>query len=816
VSVSPLPVAIPPDNVARKVTLRLAAVDAIDHVFAVSVNDATVATVGATSVTIPAGQLSAQILVTGKKEGSASISLVSTTLGNLLVPVYVTVEYAGINMSYGAIVGVVKESSVVVPPVQTNALVSSPNVGVAFGKYITGMAPNLLTIGTGPTIVTINGDGLQNATSFNISPADGLTIGAFTANPDGKSLTVPITVAANAATTLRQVIVAGVTGPYKATSSDADRLLISMPVPEVTSVDPLFAVPGSGAMTLVVRGRNLQNAQSVSFAPAGGIVVAAPVVSADGTQLSTTINIDAAATHGARVVQVVTPAGTSASVASSYNTLTLVSQVQDTISPISSAIVGLVKESVAMPASTQTYGLYTSLVGITKGSTISGVTPSVGALGDTITLTLTGNELQNVTNVQFNPGTGLTVGTPVIAADGKSLTVSVVVDAAAPLGLRTLKVLAGSTSLLFSNAEAAAFKVILPVATIISVEPIVIPIPSTSLSLAVNGSKFQGATEIRITPNTGITISNPPAINADGTRATVLITVAAGAAPGARVVSMVTSAGETTLTSTVANTVNLTATPGTEYGPLTSPIVGLVKEVPATTAPAVSTSVATPIVGVVLEATVAPTPVSMNVFQPSPLVGVLYGSAAFDLGPEGLLAGNSGVLTVTGIGLNAVTSATVNPANGITVGAVQASPDGTQLTIPVDVAANATVGDRWVVLNKTAGIVSFGNPSANNFWIASALPTFDSVSPNVGQQGITLTTFTIRGTNLQNTTAIVAEPADGITFGVPSVDATGTVITVGIVIDANAPATARVIRASTRGVLSSGVAVPANTFTVYQ
>ena len=85
----------------------------------------------------------------------------------------------------------------------------------------------------------------------------------------------------------------------------------------------------------------------------------------------------------------------------------------------------------------------------------------------------------------------------------------------------------------------------------------------------------------------------------------------------------------------------------------------------------------------------------------------------------------------------------------------------------------------------------------------------------MGKQCTTLTTFTIRGTNLQNTTAIVAEPADGITFGVLSVDATGTVITVGMVINANAPATARVIRASNHGVLSSGVSVPANTFTVY-
>lgn len=465
VTVSPLPVAIPPDNIPRKITLKLAAVDAIDQVFTVSVADATVATVGAASVTIPAGQTTVQLQVTGKREGSTSISLVSSTLGTVVVPVYVTVEYAGINMSYAPLIGVVKESSAPATPPQNLSLLSSPSIGVAFGNYITGLAPNLLTIGTGPTTVTVNGEGLQNATSVIISPADGLTVGTFTSNPDGKSLTVPVTVAANAATTLRQVVVSKASGQYKASTPNADRLLISLPLPEVISVEPLFAVPGTSAMTLVVRGRNFQNAQSISITPPDGITVGGvPTVSADGTQLTATLSIAALATRGARVVRVTTPAGTSDGVGSSYNTFTLVSQVQDTITPVVSPLVGLVKETVAPPPATQAYGLYSPALGIAKGATVSGVTPSVGAIGDTISMTITGNELQNVTAVQFNPGIGLTVGTPVIAADGKSLTVSVAVDVAAPLGVRALKVLAGTTVLPFSKADAGAFKVILPLA----------------------------------------------------------------------------------------------------------------------------------------------------------------------------------------------------------------------------------------------------------------------------------------------------------------------------------------------------------------
>jgi len=125
------------------------------------------------------------------------------------------------------------------------------------------------------------------------------------------------------------------------------------------------------------------------------------------------------------------------------------------------------------------------------------------------------------------------------------------------------------------------------------------------------------------------------------------------------------------------------------------------------------------------------------------------------------------------------------------------------------------VGSRWLALSSANGAVNFAKPGINSLWIASGLPILDSITPNLAKQGSTVATFTLRGTNLQNATAVVAEPADGITFGVPSVDASGTVLTVGMVVDAAAPTSARVIRVSAHGVLSSPIAVPANTLTIY-
>lgn len=814
-TVSPYPVAIPPDNVARKVTLRLSSVDAINHVIAITALDATVVGVSASSLTIPAGQTSVQLSMTGKKEGTTTVNLVSATLGTISVPVYVTTEYAGINMSYAPLVGVVKElASQPAGSMTVSPLVSSV-VGVAYGSFIRNLAPKSMAIGTGPTVLAINGEGLQNATSVSIVPVDGLTVGSLTASADGKSVTVPVTVSSSAPTTYRQVVVSGPSGRYVPAMPNADRLLITFPMPEVTSIDPLFASPGANAMNLTVRGRNLQNAQPVIFNPADGMTVgSSPTVSSDGTQLNTTISISSSAALGAKVLQVATPAGVSDGTPSVTNTFTLVSQVQNSVTPISSPLVGVVKEVAALPPATRAYGLYSSLLGVALGGTVTGLAPSAGAIGDTVTLTISGNELQGVTAIQFAPATGLTVGSPVAASDGKSVTVSVAVAANAPQVVRAVKVMAGTLSIPFSSPNAAMFRVILPVASVDSVDPIVVPIPSSALTLGMNGINFQNASAIRITPSSGVTVANPPSVSADGRRATASISVASGTAGGQRVVTIVTPAGETTAEATLANTVTLTATPGPTYGPISSALVGVVKEMVAQPANLTIGPVASPLVGIVLQQ-IAPPPASASIYQSSPLVGVAMGPVAINIVPKGLLVGTSGNLTVNGFGLDAVTGVTLNPATGVTIGAIQVNADGMQLTVPLDMATNAPIGLRGVMLAKTGGSVVFANPAAGLLWLAPGVPSLDSISPNLASQGSSIATFTIRGANFQGATAVTAEPADGLVFGYPAVNTDGTVLTVAVSLLPDAPVGARVIRVTVPGAISAPDAAPANTFNVY-
>src|SRR5437899_10798751 len=194
-------------------------------------------------------------------------------------------------------------------------------------------------------------------------------------------------------TVRRIVVVAGSGVLFTAAAPSADRLLITFPPPEITSIDPLFAVPGnSGPFT--VRGRNLQSTLSVNFSPSTGITAgSAPSVSADGTQLTTTLAVALTAPLGARTVTVTTPGGTSDATPTAANTFTAVNEIQNSVTPIASAILGVVKEVTTTPSS-QSRSLFSSVLGVSLGGVATSLTPAAKAIGESFTLTVQGFDLQ--------------------------------------------------------------------------------------------------------------------------------------------------------------------------------------------------------------------------------------------------------------------------------------------------------------------------------------------------------------------------------------------------------------------------------------
>ncbi len=137
---SPQPVAVPPDNVARNVFVTLSSADTIDYVIALASVNPAVATVSPASVTIPAGQTQILVSVTGKSTGNTTINLSAAGLASVSVPVFVSAEFLGYRTNLALPLGVVVQSPTTVTSTVRGPF-ASKLVGVAKGAYISGVAP---------------------------------------------------------------------------------------------------------------------------------------------------------------------------------------------------------------------------------------------------------------------------------------------------------------------------------------------------------------------------------------------------------------------------------------------------------------------------------------------------------------------------------------------------------------------------------------------------------------------------------------------------------------------------------------------------
>lgn len=809
---APTPVAVPPDGSSRQFAVQLSFADTQSHLFTVTIGDTSVASTSSSSLTIAAGQLQAVGSITGLKAGVTSLTLVSSTLGTLSVPVYVTSDFVGLNTSTAPLLGVVLTPQSL-PPAQQSVSPVSPHLGVVLGNFIQAVAPKAFTVGSGPSTLTISGAGLQGASSVAISPADGVTAGAIAVAADGTSVTVPLTIAANAPVTTRQVIVLSQAGvPYPVAKPDADRILITLPMPEIYSIEPLFGTPGTFSVSLVIRGHNLQSAQSLNASPSDGVTFdSSVVVNGDGTQLTAGMAIALSAPLGQRVITVTTPAGTSDATASVANSFKVVNQLVSNVTPIVSPVLGIVKQDANAP--TQAYGAFSPALGVTLGTAAVSISPTAKAIGTTFVLTVQGAGLQGVTGINFVPATGLSVGMPEIAADGLSLTVAVSIAADAPQTARTVKLSAGAVTVPFANPAAAVFNVTAVLPSIDSTDPLVLQLGAAPVVMTIRGKNFQNAQNVKFVPSEGITVSVPPTVDATGTQLTVNVSASSGAAPGQRAVIVVTPGGESAAELNIANTVSLAANMLTA-GPVAAPLLGIVMQDTTPPAPAVFGPIVAPNVGVVY-GEVAAQPVGSFAFS-KPL-GVVVGPIATAVQPQKLAVSSAGALSISGFALNNVNNVSVSPAQGVTIGSpLQISADGSQVTVPISIAADAAPTVRTLVLSDATGKIAFSNPAGSTFGIyPNAVPQFSSISPIVSTAG-SLVTLTILGQNLQNATAVVALPGGGFTFDPQlAVNGDGTQLTVRVQIAPDAPLGARVIQVVTPVTASSSEPSVANKFTVY-
>jgi YD repeat-containing protein len=810
-SVAPLPLAVAPDNVPRSFTITLSNADGVAHTVNLATTNPAIATVSPASLSIAPGQTSVLASLTGISGGSTTLSLTSPTLQTVQTPVFVTAEFAGLNTSHSPLVGVVLEKPPAPPASQTIQLGARADVGVVVGGHLRDIAPKAVPQGASATL-TLFGKGLETAVAASLTPADGVTLGSLTAAPDGLSATLAVTVADTAPATLRQIILTdGAGNRFPAARADSDRLLIAHPAPVVESITPVFGTVGA-PVGVTLRGRNLQQGR-VQLSPGIGIQVdGAPVVSADGTVMTFNLGIGSLTALGEHLVTVSTPGGASANVKAPQNTFTVVTSIDGAVTPITAPQVGVVLQSDPVPSS-QAVGLQAPNLGVAIGPVVTSFAPRAGIVGETVALALQGQELDGVTALSFAPADGATLQSLTPAADGKSVSASVAIAADAPKTMRSVTLLAGATTIPFSDPRQSQFQVTAPLPRVDSVTPVNLAVGSGPVALTVRGVNFKDASLVKVSPASGITVSQPPVVNADATEISVNVTIAATAATGQRVLTVTTPAGTTDGVSVPANTINLVNTLGDAVTPIQAPALGVVKLVDDTPPPVITSLLASPNVGVVLQAD-PPPPATQDIFLGNARLGVAVGPVAKTLQASALRPGISGTLTVSGVGLDAVTTLSVNPATGITLGAPTIQPGGLSLAVPVSVAADAPPGIRELKLSDGTAPVLFTEAAAARFVVASGEPRIDSISPILARQGDSVT-LTVRGAHL-NQASVSIEPASGVVLGAPpSVNADGTELNLGVYVPADAALGGRVIRVQTPGGLTTDQAAPANTFTVF-
>lgn len=823
-SVEPSPLAFPPNNTAVGVVLRLSNADVVPHGITIASSDASRVTVNPTSFTLAAGQTTASFSVTSLAAGFANLQFTSPALATLTVPIFVTTDFRGVNTSYAAPVGVLVGSGEPTgPAVTTTAPFLSLGVGVSVGSVLVSTAPRALGLGDSGTL-TLRGAQLPASLQVSVEPSDGIILGTPTVAGDGSQVTASYSVDLTAPTSVRRLVVVDNTGraiPFADVSQSQIQVVAGLPV--ISSIEPLFAVAGT-TINLKVRGTRLQGGL-LTFAPSTDLIVGAqPIISADGTEISVSVQIAAGAPSGQRVVQVTTAAGISAAEASPANSFTVVSEVRESVSPIMASLVGVqVGSGTVQPVPQSITPVASPLVGLAVGAFANAVSPSVGVLGSTLTAVIQGQGLQAVTSVGLQEADGVSLGAFVVNAEGTQLSLPLSIAADAPRTLRRFSLQTASGPLPFLNPS---FIVAAPVPEVSAISPQV-ALAGQSVALNIYGQRLTDVLGVRIEPSQGLSFGAPVDGATPGAHLVLNVQLAPDATSGPRTLVVVGASGESSSVPVPANTFQVARQVGANVNPIMAASVGVVVGTQTVASgTTVSYPAISPVVGIVVQTPPEPAATTEAWFN-AVSVGVVVGSAPITLAPgapDGFLKGSSGSLTIQGVGLGAVTSVNISGnsgAVGITPGAPVVNAPGTQMIVPITVGLDAPSGTFRVSLSVPTGTSTTATlvpaPAQSLAFAVGSLPVFNSSTPIVLEQGRDYL-LTLRGTGMADVYGVLIEGGTGVTQApetfVRSQDALGEFVQVRVYVQPTAPIGSRVVRLQVPGGLTSATPTPVNTLTV--
>jgi hypothetical protein len=218
------------------------------------------------------------------------------------------------------------------------------------------------------------------------------------------------------------------------------------------------------------------------------------------------------------------------------------------------------------------------------------------------------------------------------------------------------------------------------------------------------------------------------------------------------------------------------------------------------------------VVGIQFGETPVTPPSPISGFSPSAVVGITQGMSWLDTSPRVMGVGTSGILTLSGQELPANLNLSLNPSDGISLGAVSVANDGLSASVAYSIAADAPTTMRRIVATTGSKALIPANLGADRVSVVPPPPEVQSVSPIAGVPGGLIANFAIAGRNLGDSSLLFV--GGGVTTGPPTVSADGSSMTFAVQIDANATLGPRTVVVHTAAGDSPSAASSANTFTI--
>jgi hypothetical protein len=430
---------------------------------------------------------------TGVRGNSVPVTLTGTNLGGATS---VTVSGTGVTVSGMTVVNsttitatfnITATATLSTRTVTVNTPIGAPTTTFTvlnpLSPTLSSIAPN--TGGRGTTVpVTLTGTNLTGATAITVSGTGVGVSGISVVN--STTVTANFAISGSAALSARTVTITTANG----TSNPVTFTIVAPTAPALTSISPNTGVRNT-VVPVTITGTNLTGTTAVNVSGSGVGVAGIHVV--NDTSVTVNFTISAGAALAARTVSVTTPGGTS-------NTVTFTVQ----------------------------------------GATLASISPTSGARGTTVPVTLTGTNFPTTGTTTVSVSGGGVSVTGVTVVNSTTVKANITLTGTAPLSTRNV-----SVNTPIGSTNSVGFTVVNPPPpTLTSISP-TSGTHGTSVPVTLTGTNFTASGTTVAVSGGGISVSGGLTISADGTQITTTLAITSSASLTSRNVTVTTQGGVT-------------------------------------------------------------------------------------------------------------------------------------------------------------------------------------------------------------------------------------------------------------------------------